>query len=169
MSILTHGEAAAQQVGDLQMKQSTEKPLEIIVTHSVDETVTWGRSFASRLCAGDVLALHGELGAGKTCLTKGIAAGLGVAASVTSPTFTLVHEYAGRVPVFHIDLYRLNSVAEAVGAGVPEYLGDDGICIIEWAEKISELLPSGTWRVDIDIVSAQERRITVLKEGRKAP
>jgi tRNA threonylcarbamoyladenosine biosynthesis protein TsaE len=139
---------------------------EIIITHSPDETVAWGRAFAEKLRAGDVVALTGELGAGKTCLTKGIAAGLGIASPVTSPTFTLIHEYNGRLPVSHVDLYRLQSPNEALAIGLLDYLGSDGVCIVEWAEKIAGLLPATTWRVKLEIVDEKTRRITLTKKSR---
>jgi tRNA threonylcarbamoyladenosine biosynthesis protein TsaE len=138
---------------------------EIIITHSPDETVAWGRAFAEKLRAGDVVALTGELGAGKTCLTKGIAAGLGIASPVTSPTFTLIHEYNGRLPVSHVDLYRLQSPNEALAIGLLDYLGSDGVCIVEWAEKIAGLLPATTWRVKLEIVDEKTRRITLTKKS----
>jgi tRNA threonylcarbamoyladenosine biosynthesis protein TsaE len=140
-----------------------DRVVETVVTRGAEETAAWGASFARRLRAGDVVALSGELGAGKTCLTKGIAAGLGVERAVTSPTFTLIHEYRGRVPVYHVDLYRLENAAEAVDIGVLDYLGGDGVCIVEWAEKVAGLLPVDAWRVNIEIVDEQTRQITVTR------
>ncbi len=114
-----------------------------ITTHSAEETLVLGRRLAATLRKGDVLALAGDLGAGKTQLVKGIAAGLGIAQEVTSPTFTLIHEYpGGKVPLYHIDLYRLDSPGEALKIGLDEYLGGNGVAIIEWADKFAELIPA---------------------------
>jgi tRNA threonylcarbamoyladenosine biosynthesis protein TsaE len=120
-------------------------PLATILSHSIEETSAFGRSIASTLRRGDVLALCGELGAGKTHFVKGVAAGLGAGAIVTSPTFTLIHEYTGgRLPLFHFDFYRLENETEAIGIGLEEYLDGEGACAIEWAEKFPALLPPGT-------------------------
>jgi tRNA threonylcarbamoyladenosine biosynthesis protein TsaE len=145
------------------MKHKAPATTETIVTRNPDETIAWGRAFAARLRAGDVVALSGDLGAGKTCLTKGIAAGLGVTAPVTSPTFTLIHEYSGKLPVYHIDLYRLESPRDALAIGILDYFGGNGVCIVEWAEKIADLLPPNVWRMNIEVVDEQTRRITISK------
>ncbi len=105
----------------------------------------FGRSQAAPLRRGDVLALSGELGAGKTHFVKGVAAALGTNAAVTSPTFTLIHEYpGGRLPVYHFDFYRLEDEDEALKIGLDEYLDGDGVCVIEWADKFPGLLPPHT-------------------------
>lgn len=110
-----------------------------------DATVAWGRSLASSLRAGDVIALVGNLGAGKTHATKGIVAGLGAASDVSSPTFTLVHEYrGGRLPVFHFDFYRLNAPDEVLNIGWDDYLASGGVTVVEWADKFPALLPDST-------------------------
>jgi tRNA threonylcarbamoyladenosine biosynthesis protein TsaE len=94
---------------------------------------------------GDVLALCGDLGAGKTHFVKGLAAALAPAAAVTSPTFTLIHEYlGGRLPLYHFDFYRLEDEDEALKIGLDEYLDGDGVCVIEWADKFPHLLPAQT-------------------------
>ena len=116
-----------------------------ITSHSPGETDGHGRALAAALRAGDVLALDGDLGAGKTHFVKGIAAGLGCDGDVTSPTFTLVHEYAGgRLPLFHFDFYRLESEDETLRIGLDDYLGAGGVLVIEWAGKFPALLPAGT-------------------------
>ena len=116
-----------------------------IISHSPAETFAHGRTLADSLRAGDVIALDGDLGAGKTHFVKGIAAGLGCDCDVTSPTFTLVHEYAGgRLPLFHFDFYRLESEDETLRIGLDDYLGADGVLVIEWAGKFPALLPAGT-------------------------
>jgi tRNA threonylcarbamoyladenosine biosynthesis protein TsaE len=114
-----------------------------ITTHSAEETLAVGLHLASTLRKGDVLAITGDLGAGKTHLVKGIAAGLGVEQEVTSPTFTLIHEYpGGKFPLYHIDLYRLDEPEEALKIGLDEYLNSRGVTVIEWADKFVELIPS---------------------------
>ena len=116
-----------------------------IISHSPAETFAHGRALAATFRAGDVLALDGDLGAGKTHFVKGIAAGLGCEGDVTSPTFTLVHEYTGgRLPLFHFDFYRLDSEDETLRIGLDDYLGAGGVLVIEWAGKFPALLPRGT-------------------------
>ena len=107
-------------------------------------TIAAGESLAARLHAGDVVALTGGLGAGKTHFTKGLVRGLGSDEEVTSPTFTLVHEYrAGRLPVFHFDFYRMGTASEVTGIGWDEYLDAGGVCVVEWADRFPALLPEG--------------------------
>jgi tRNA threonylcarbamoyladenosine biosynthesis protein TsaE len=107
--------------------------------------VAYGRTHAATLRRGDVLALCGDLGAGKTHFVKGLAATLGTEAAVTSPTFTLIHEYVGgRIPLYHFDFYRLDDEDEALKIGLDEYLDGDGVCVIEWADKFKGLLPAHT-------------------------
>ena len=123
-----------------------------------DQTIDYGVEVAAQLSAGDTLALVGDLGAGKTHFSKGIVAGLGCQADVTSPTFTLVHEYTGgRVPVFHFDFYRLESAEELLNIGWDDYLDAGGVAIVEWADKFPELLPAGTqwWRFAIGAEGAR--------------
>jgi tRNA threonylcarbamoyladenosine biosynthesis protein TsaE len=129
------------------------------ISRSESETQSVARRFASRLQAGDVILLFGELGAGKTAFVRGLAEGLGIAPEeVSSPTFTLVHEYGGgRLPLFHADLYRLERVtAEDLGLG--EMGAADGVLAIEWPERLSHPIP-GALRVAIEVVDASTRRI----------
>jgi tRNA threonylcarbamoyladenosine biosynthesis protein TsaE len=108
----------------------------MFISRSATETEEFGAQLARRLNAGDVLALCGELGSGKTQLVKGIARGLGSAGAVTSPTFTIVHEYPeGRLPLYHFDFYRLENSDDLRGIDFDEYLGATGVCVIEWADK----------------------------------
>lgn len=125
----------------------------MIISHSAADTIAFGRQLAATLKPGDVLALSGDLGAGKTCLVKGIAAGLGVTQEITSPTFTLIHEYP---PLAHVDLYRLDS---AFGIGLEDYLTPLWITVIEWAEKAESLLPAHTRRFHLSVVDDTSRRI----------
>lgn len=119
----------------------------MIISHSAAETFALGKEHAGALQAGDVVALCGDLAAGKTHFIKGLAAGWGIEVEVTSPTFTLVHEYTGgRLPFFHMDFYRLDFAEEALGIGVDEYFSSGGITAVEWADKFPELIPKGaTW------------------------
>jgi len=134
----------------------------MIISRSAAETIAFGRRLAESFVRGDVIALTGDLGAGKTCLVKGIAAGLGVTQEVTSPTFTIIHEYrSGTLPLAHIDLYRLNSDREALNIGIEDYLNDNGITVIEWAERIESLLPAHTKRIRLAVVDENSRSIEV--------
>ena len=117
------------------------------VTHSITETRRLGKALAQELVHGTVVSLTGGLGSGKTCLVQGICSGLGVHQPVTSPTFTIINEYTGRLPVYHIDFYRINTIDEAYETGLEEYLYGHGICLIEWADKVESLLPQQ--RIDI--------------------
>jgi tRNA threonylcarbamoyladenosine biosynthesis protein TsaE len=133
-----------------------------VETHSLEGTLKFGEQLARALHRGDVLAVSGELGAGKTALVKGIARGLGITQDVTSPTFTLVHEYVGgQLPLFHIDLYRLQNAEQALAIGIEEYVNGPGITAIEWAEKIEALLPAHTTRIRMESVGENTRRIEV--------
>jgi len=130
-----------------------------VTTASPDET----RAFAGRLMRQmperRVFALYGGLGSGKTCFAQGMAAELGVKQAVTSPTFTLVREYRGRRPFFHIDLYRLSCAQEALDIGLEEYLKGGGIAAVEWAERAEELLPGETVRVCFETLPDLESRL----------
>ncbi len=138
-----------------------------ITSHSPAETFAHGRALAASLRAGEVLALEGDLGAGKTHFVKGIAAGLGCACDVTSPTFMLVHEYTGgRLPLFHFDFYRLESEDETLRVGLDDYLGADGVVVIEWAGKFPALLPSDTHWFRL---RAGEGDVRFIEECEEAP
>jgi tRNA threonylcarbamoyladenosine biosynthesis protein TsaE len=118
-----------------------------------DATLSAGESIGRRLQAGDVIALSGGLGAGKTHFTMGLVRGLGSEDDVTSPTFTLVHEYrSGCLPVFHFDFYRMETENEVTGIGWDEYLDAGGVCVVEWADRFPALLPSGTewWSLQVE-------------------
>jgi len=117
---------------------------------SARATRGWGQTWAAELGPGTVVVLEGTLGAGKTTLAQGIAAGLGVTEDVTSPTFALVHEYTGRLPVFHMDLYRLSSADEFELIGGWEYFRRGGVCLVEWAERLGDELPLPAWKIHLD-------------------
>ena len=115
------------------------------ISANADATIAHGHALAATLRRGDVLALSGDLGAGKTHFVKGLAAGLGTTSNVTSPTFTLIHEYlSGRLPLYHFDFYRLDDADEALKIGLDEYLDGDGVCVVEWGDKFPGLLPAHT-------------------------
>ena len=133
-----------------------------IISHNPAETEALGEKFGREAGRGLVLALSGDLGAGKTQLVKGIARGLGVTARVHSPTFTLVNEYGGgRLKLFHLDLYRLETTAQILSAGIEEFLQPDGVTVIEWAERftIYDLRFTIVKKVTIEIIGASERKI----------
>lgn len=118
-------------------------------TTSVTETVALGARLGRVAEAGDLVCIWGDLGAGKTQLAKGIAEGLGVAVTVTSPTFILMNEYAGRLPLFHVDLYRLADAADALAGGVVDDRQADGVTVVEWPERMGDVLPAA--RLDVRI------------------
>ena len=124
--------------------------MRIVKTNSPDETWELAAECADELGAGTVIALHGELGAGKTCFIQGLAAALGIDEPITSPTYTLIGEYEGRLPLHHIDLYRLSGPTEALGLGLEEYFDANGITAIEWAERAEGLLPPDLLHVQIE-------------------
>ena len=138
---------------------------ETFQTHSPEETRTIGQQIGETLKAGDVIALIGDLGAGKTCLTQGLARGIGIASQevVNSPSYTLINEYAGKITIFHIDLYRLQHHGEIIDLGLEEYLGGNGICIIEWADRMSNLLPANYIQVTMTWVDESTRRIELQR------
>ena len=134
----------------------------LTVTNSAAETKALGEKLASRLKAGDVVVLEGELGAGKSELARGIARGLGVTETVTSPSFTILNVYeSGRCPLYHFDWYRLESEEELYELGMDEYLGGDGIAVIEWAERCPEAVPENVLRIRLEATGGESRRITV--------
>ena len=107
-----------------------------------NETIIWGKKISRFLEAGDVIGFFGDLGSGKTRTIQGICHGLGCGDQVSSPTFTIINEYRGKYPVYHFDLYRIESENEIFDLGYEEYFYNDGICLIEWAERVQSLLPS---------------------------
>lgn len=119
-----------------------------------------GSRLGKMLQAGDVVALFGDLGAGKTTFTSGIADGMGIEADIHSPTFTLIHEHLGEVPLYHVDLYRLTNLAEIEFLGVEEYVQRDGVTVIEWADKMTELLPDERLDITLTRRGEKERELT---------
>jgi tRNA threonylcarbamoyladenosine biosynthesis protein TsaE len=139
-----------------------------IITQSPEETIALGQKLAQHLKPADVLGLIGEFGAGKTTLVKGVAQGLGVKERehVSSPSFVIVKEYEGRIPLFHLDLYRLDNLTEIEYLGFGEYLFDEGVCVIEWAERMKMLLPDYL-EVRMAIKGEKSREITFIPHTRR--
>ena len=135
----------------------------MFISDSPEKTAAAGAECARGARKGDVFGLTGDLGAGKTQFVKGFVAELGSTDQVTSPTFTLIHEYAGgRVPVYHFDFYRLESADEVARLGLDEYLFGDGVCIVEWADRFPELLPASTRWISLVVQSESARAIRGL-------
>ena len=130
---------------------------------SAKETQDIGEMLAAYLKKGDIVCLYGELGSGKTTFSKGVIRALGVSEHVTSPTFTLVHEYRGRLPVYHFDVYRMIDSEEMMELGYEEYFFGDGVCLIEWAELIEELLPETVIRVHLNYTKEEEERVITIE------
>ena len=137
-----------------------------VLSHNVTETEALGRQLAAHLHSGDVVAFFGGLGAGKTAFTRGLAAGLGCRGRVTSPTFTIVNEYDGPIPLFHFDMYRLGSEEELFDIGWEDYLARPGVCAVEWSEQVAGALPPEAVRVTIQPHPAQPEWRIITVEGR---
>ena len=132
------------------------------ISNSPAETIAIGRQIAEDADSGSVLGLQGDLGSGKTVFVKGVVAGLGGTADVTSPTFTLVHEYrGGRLPVYHFDFFRLENEQSIARLGLDDYFFGDGVCLIEWADRFPDCIPERARWVFIEIKSENERVITI--------
>jgi len=131
------------------------------VTRSEEETTKVGKAVGKSLLPGDVICLVGELGSGKTTITQGIAQGLGVRDSVVSASFKLINEYKGRIPVYHFDLFRLDKLSEVEELGYREYFYNQGVTIIEWAEKIRPLWPEQRIEIELKIISDNNREIRI--------
>src|SRR5215470_3948917 len=140
----------------------------VVDVANLAETEALGRRLASVLFSGAVVALVGPLGAGKTHLTRAIAQGLGAdPAQVTSPTFVLIQEYEGRLPVYHFDAYRLKNEAEFADLGVHEYFQGNGVCLVEWADKVPGCLPAQLQTIRIAITGNDNRRVELVAQGQK--
>jgi tRNA threonylcarbamoyladenosine biosynthesis protein TsaE len=141
-----------------------------IISYSPEETLRLGAFLGKYLTNGSVIALSGELGCGKTCLAQGIARGLGVPDDlyVTSPSYTLVNEYPGRLRLFHVDLYRIENLVELDEIGLDEIIGCDGVAVIEWAEKMIEVIPKERLSISISMVGHQTRNFHFKGYGQSA-
>lgn len=143
-----------------------EQEITEFTSTSEEETLDFGRRFAATLAPGAVVALKGELGSGKTHFVKGMARALGIdEESVHSPTFALIHEYEGELPLYHFDCYRMESVREAQEIGAEEYFYSGGICVIEWPERIESILPRGTIWIDIRTLKYDTRQFNIKKKA----
>jgi len=130
---------------------------------SLNQTIKIAKDFAKKLKGGDVLVLNGEMGAGKTAFTKGAAMALDIKDLITSPTFTLINAYKGKYNLYHFDMYRIKNIDEALETGILDCFNKDSICIIEWPEKIKDILPKNYYRVDIEIISENQRGIVIYE------
>lgn len=139
-----------------------------IISKSPEETQALAASLLATLGKGTVLALHGELGSGKTCFVQGLASALGVRQAVTSPTFTLINEYAGRWPLYHIDLYRVHRAGDLASLGLDDYLEPDGITVIEWAERAADLLPESAIHLYFETLPDPDTRSIAIVERDEA-
>jgi tRNA threonylcarbamoyladenosine biosynthesis protein TsaE len=134
-----------------------------VASRSPEDTQAAGERLAGTLGPGDVVALTGELGAGKTCFVQGLARGLGIQGDATSPTFVLVNEYRGRLPVHHVDAYRTESLSELLDLGLEEMFDGAGVTVVEWADRLGALLPARTVHVEIEGVGDEPRRIRIRR------
>ncbi|PTX97665.1 tRNA (adenosine(37)-N6)-threonylcarbamoyltransferase complex ATPase subunit type 1 TsaE [Verrucomicrobia bacterium LW23] len=137
--------------------------MDTITLNSPEDMYDLGKRLASELRGGEVLALYGGMGSGKTHFVKGLARGLGYTGEVTSPTFTLIHEYdGGRLPLYHLDLYRLEEPDAVSRLGVEDYFGGPGVTAVEWADRAEPLLPGLTWRLHFSSPSESRRTVTSI-------
>ena len=136
-------------------------PTTSVTARTPEETAAAGEALGRTLGASDVVARTGELGAGKTCFVQGVARGLDVEGPATSPTFVLVNEYRGRLPVHHVDAYRTSSLTELVDLGFLELMGGDGVTLVEWADRCAPLLPVRAVRVHVEGLGDEPRTITI--------
>ena len=134
-------------------------------TYSTEETRALGRRLADQLRPGDTVLLRGDLGSGKSELTRGLAAGLGVRETVTSPSFTILNVYeSGRVPLYHFDWYRLESAEELYELGMEEYLGGDGVALVEWPEMCEDAVPEGCMNIRLTAMGENDRKIEITEK-----
>jgi tRNA threonylcarbamoyladenosine biosynthesis protein TsaE len=146
-------------------RSATASPRESVLTFSEEQTLQAGIRLSDHLDRGDTVLLEGGLGAGKTVFARGVARGLGVnPKEVRSPTFTLVNVYPGRLPVYHIDLYRIDDPAELEELGLEEFIGTDGVALVEWAGRLGRYAAGGSVRVRIEDLGGESRRIEIVDE-----
>lgn len=129
----------------------------VFISRSAEQTVDFAREYASSLKGGDVVLLNGEMGAGKTVFAKGVALGLGIDDEILSPTYAYMNDYGGKL--YHYDCYRLSSGAQAEGLGLTDYFYGDGVCLVEWAQNIAEVLPENCKTVTIEKLKGSVRKI----------
>ena len=135
----------------------------LIISRSPEETASIGKIIGEHLCPGDIVALNGELGSGKTCLTQGIAIGLEVPEqyAITSPTFTLINEYPGKMPLYHFDLYRILNIQDMESTGYDEYFFGKGVSVIEWADRMTDMFPPETISILFRYLNENQREIII--------
>jgi len=131
------------------------------ITNNESETILEGEKLGRTLAPGAVVAMYGELGAGKTAFTRGLAAGLGISMNVSSPTFTIVNEYPGKIPLYHFDMYRLENENELYDIGWDDYLERGGVCAVEWSEKVPGAFPPGAITVKLENLGGNIRRLDI--------
>ena len=136
-------------------------------SRSPEQTQQLGRRLGELSQSGDVFLLTGNLGSGKTCLTQGIAWGLGVKEYAFSPSFVLIREYSGRLPLYHVDFYRLDHIQEIADLGLDEYLYGKGVCVVEWADKGIQLMPEQRLLINLSYLSDTERSLTFEPKGNR--
>ena len=138
-----------------------------IISGSPEQTRQIGKKLGQLAKAGDVILLAGDLGAGKTCLTQGIAWGLDIDEFTASPSFTIMREHYGRLSLYHVDFYRLDSIDDIYDLGIDDYLFSKGLCVIEWAEKGMELMPEERLLIEIEYVSENKRKLDLKASGKR--
>ena len=137
-----------------------------IILANLKETKALGRRLGAEARPGSIITLGGDLGAGKTTLTRFIAQGLGVQDNyITSPTFSIIHEYQGRLPLYHMDLYRLQELSEDDELGLEDYLYGEGLCVIEWPNRLGEMLPPRRLHIELTIISEDSRQAVIREFG----
>lgn len=129
----------------------------VFISRSAEQTINFAREYASSLKGGDVVLLNGEMGAGKTVFAKGVALGIGIDDEILSPTYAYMNDYGGKL--YHYDCYRLSSGAQAEGLGLTDYFYGDGVCLVEWAQNIAEVLPENCKTVTIEKLKGSVRKI----------
>ncbi len=139
----------------------------IFETNNSEETIKLGQKFGTLLTKGSIVGFFGNLGSGKTTMIKGVTQGLGVKELVKSPSFVVVTEYQGILPIYHIDLYRINKFNELSEIGFEQYLYGDGVSLIEWADRAENLLPDNTIKINIEIINLNQRKITITNFNQK--
>jgi tRNA threonylcarbamoyladenosine biosynthesis protein TsaE len=144
---------------------SNERVLDLI-SHSAAQTQRWGARLGELAQPGDLFCLEGALGSGKTCLVQGIGRGLAIVEDITSPTFILANEHrGGRLPLYHLDVYRIERPREVLGIGLDDYLSSDGVCVIEWAEKIRAVLPDEHLWITLRHLGESKRGVLIHASG----
>lgn len=149
---------------NFETKQKEQGMTKDFISHSAEETENFGYSLGQKLSGGDVVALFGEMGAGKTAFVRGLARGMGYEGEVSSPTFALVHEYPARSMLYHFDMYRIDTWDDLYSTGFFDYLESDGVLVIEWSENIENCLPDNCLRIRISKNNNENERIITLEQ-----